>query len=47
MRVKRVITILNDLGRVELDHGPQHGDEYEHAVRSHVTNEVCDVVIRS
>lgn len=40
MRVKRVITILNDLGRVELDHGPQHGDEYEH-----VTNEVCDIII--
>ncbi|KAH1005513.1 hypothetical protein HUJ04_006476 [Dendroctonus ponderosae] len=40
MRIKRVITILNDLGRVELDHGPQQGEEYEHAVRSNVSNEV-------
>ncbi|KAH1005512.1 hypothetical protein HUJ04_006476, partial [Dendroctonus ponderosae] len=39
MRIKRVITILNDLGRVELDHGPQQGEEYEHAVRSNVSNE--------
>ncbi|XP_019760184.1 hexokinase type 2 isoform X2 [Dendroctonus ponderosae] len=40
MRIKRVITILNDLGRVELDHGPQQGEEYEHAVRSNVSNEI-------
>lgn len=40
MRIKRVITILNDLGRVELEHGPHHGADYENAVRSHVTNEV-------
>lgn len=40
MRIKRVITILNDLGRVELDHGSQQGEEYERAVRSNVSNEV-------
>ncbi|XP_066251312.1 hexokinase type 2-like isoform X3 [Euwallacea similis] len=40
MRVKRVISILNDLGRVERDHGHQHEEEYEHAVRNHVSNEI-------